>query len=1161
MYKKVLPIVVFLISFGIMFTTLNFISDDAVKPAKSNSGEPELMSQKKQFVKGYLKQDSPDLFEEYHFKIRTRDGEDAPSYQTNYQIKELLKAKGVSSIRELYEVSGIKEFNTATSAVFKERGPGNIGGRSRGVAIDPDDPNFDTWFVASVGGGVWKTTDAGNTWRHLTKNITNLATSTIAMANSNPDVIYVGTGEGFGNVDQMDGTGMWKTTDRGETWFQLESTTIKDFQNIMRIVVDPANENIVIAATTSGFHYSGTSGALSQIFKSVDGGETWTSVYTSSSADVQQIVPDPGNFNILYAPVDGQGILRSTNAGNSWSLFFAASQSGRIEMAVSPVDSKRIYAAAVGGSTGTRYYVSTNSGSTWNTIDAEINWLGGQGWYDNTIEADPYDIDVAYVGGINLWKVRYNSGTSLTLTNITDGYGQFGGSSKGVHVDHHGIYVVKTNEATESFRLINTNDGGVAYSDDKGETFEQPINGFNTSQFYGIDKKNGADEYVGGMQDNSTWRSPSGVSSDSTTLWLSQWGGDGYETSWKYDDPNKILVSSQYNGIGRSLNGGASYTGIWSFAPEMTDRGSGKAPFMTKIAKSNSNPDLIFVVGSSGVWRSADFADSFRLIPTSVEGENIGSASSWVDLKIHMANPNIVWVGQNLGGAGGIYYSINAGLSFFEAAGYSEAPLGNITGLETHPTDENTAFALFSFADGPKILRTTNMGGSWEDISGFGTGDESTTGFPDVATYSLVVMPFDTDIMWAGTEIGLFETTDGGASWNIIDEFPSVSVYFMTIVNDQVVIGTHGRGVWSATLAELSGYTPPDYIEAPVLNSVSLSSEGIEFDVDYSAVYDSVQLLINEEPVETILGNTVGNSIETIQFSPPETNEYTFGMRAFDGDKNVFTEFFIETLFAFSEPIESYATDFQVYDDNFYGEDFSVKVEFGFSGDGAMHSRHPYRDDATISYTLLDPIVVKSVDAFLNYRDIAIVEPGNDYVVVEGSLDGYAWSELIEPYDASSDSAWLNNYNNGGRLYEIYKQQSINLLDFFNPEDTILVRFKLSASGSTNAWGWAIDDLEIQEYLTGVEDEAIPAKYSLMQNYPNPFNPSTTISFTLPERTDVSLKIYDGIGREVAALVNTQLSAGKYNFNWNADNAASGVYYYRLTTNGFTETRKMLLLK
>ncbi len=158
----------------------------------------------------------PDEYARFHAMIRTNHGEAAPSYPFNYKLEELAKAKAAAAQRGLHK--------TAAKLPWVERGPNNVGGRTRGLIVDPADPARKTWYAGSVGGGIWKTTDGGQTWANKTPELPNLATTSLAQAASNPNVIYAGTGEGFFNADAVNGDAVFKSFDRGETWQQLAAT-------------------------------------------------------------------------------------------------------------------------------------------------------------------------------------------------------------------------------------------------------------------------------------------------------------------------------------------------------------------------------------------------------------------------------------------------------------------------------------------------------------------------------------------------------------------------------------------------------------------------------------------------------------------------------------------------------------------------------------------------------------------------------------------------------------------------------------------------------------------------------------------------------------------------------------------------------------------------
>ncbi len=1138
------------------------INKNIVQDSELKKLQKEVMSERKQKVKGMVKQDSPDKFMEWQQGIRTRDGELRPGYEFNYRIKELLKSNRVNSIAELSK----NQFSKLSDGdLFIERGPANVAGRTRALVIDPDDPNFDTWYAGSVGGGVWKTTNAGQSWIELTPAIGNLATSTIVQSVSNPDVIYVGTGEGFGNVDQVAGAGIWKTIDRGVTWDQLSSTANYDFQNIMRMIIDPKDADIVVVATNSSV-------GQPAIRRTTNGGQDWIRVHQGSSS-IQDLTADPSNFQIQYATENGIGVVKSTNSGQSWSSSSnGISGVGRMEIAVSWTDSSRLYLSAVGGVDGSTLWISRDSGASWTAATengGNTDWLGGQGWYDNTINVNPYDENEVYVGGISLHKVTVSEDNTFQISYIANVYGGQS-ESKGVHPDQHNIVFAKTNEANNSYRMIICNDGGVSYSDNEGTTFSHTENGYNTAQFYGVDKQNGVDAYVGGMQDNGTYQSF--ANPDSSSGWIYKIGGDGFEVLWNYNDPNKIMGGYQYNGIQVSINGGLSFQ---SATNGLTDTGSGEAPFFTKLAKSKQDPDLVFALGASGVWRSDNFGENWNLTKMP---DGFNGASYYSQIKTSLVNPQIIWTANSVSSNKGAFVSADGGIEF-EQTNPLTFQMGRLTGLETHPTQQNTAFLLYSFAQSPKIIRTTDLGHSWEDISGFGTNNTSSTGFPDVAVYSLVVMPYDTTIIWVGTGIGLFESTDNGESWHATNYgLPPVAIYEMVVVNDQVVTATHGRGIWSISLTELAGYEPPTAVLSPILKSTLHQQGSLVIESQMRSSYDSIQVIIEENVTKVVYGNTVVDTTIRVPYLLSSAKEVSIQLKAFVAGIEYFSQKLNKVVYTFDNPLSSYATNFE---DNpvsdFFNDGFELK---NILGSQELHSEHNYQDAKENTYTLKVPITIQSENATVKYDDIAIIEPGEsgtvygdfefwDYVVVEGSLDGDNWMALAPGYDARYNQDWLNNYNNGGSQAGLWVGHKIDLLNTFNVGDNILIRFRLFADAAANGWGWAIDNLEIQQNITTLENLKYELKtFSLKQNYPNPFNPNTTINFSLDEAGPVSLKIYNITGKLVKTVYNRKtFKAGiLHRAVWDGTNnfgntVSSGTFYYRLESGQKISVKKMVLIR
>ncbi len=1091
--------------------------------------------------------DEPEKFADFHKMIRTREGESEPAYPPNYKFQELRKAR--KSLPQTEEV-----------LPWQDRGPGNVSGRTRGLIVDPDDPLHNTWYAGSVGGGVWKTTNRGDSWEDKTPNLPNLATTVLVMAASNHDVIFAGTGEGFFNVDAVAGDGIWKSSDRGETWTQLPATAGNpDFQYVNRMLIDPADENIVLAATNSG------------IFRSADGGSNWTAVYQNGRR-IQQIIANPENFNTLYGTSNSTGILKSVDGGLNWQYSYILSGSGRIEIAMAPTDTARIYAAAQ--SPTSRLYMTTDAGENWSQVNEQSgsgpNWLGSQGWYDNTITVHPFNENIVFMGGINVWKAQILTGNQRQSVQLTNWYP--GAGYPYVHADHHNLVTVVTDSASQEFLLLNANDGGVEFSEDGGSSWNKTLNGYNTTQFYGADKKPGESAYIGGMQDNGTWRST--VNPTPTSPWYSQLGGDGFDVSWNYGDPDKIIGSVQYNSFQRSLDGGLT----WDAAIRgLTDVGSGSGIFISALGKSRSDPDLLFAIGSQGVWRSDNFAaDWTRSVIDPAWGYNGLSGQ----VKISQANPQIVWAGNSMTSGAKVQVSTDGGLTFTATSNYTGASLGRLSGMDTHPRDDSTAYVTFSFANAPKILRTTDLGQTWEDLSGFGSGSVSTNGFPDVATFCVLVMPHTPDTLWAGTEIGLFESVDNGATWHFADNgLPAVSIWDMKVVDDEIVVATHGRGIWSVQIPELLNYPPPAVTLSPRLDQLVQGPDGnLKIDIALRSVYDSTQIRLNGQRFVTIFNSTPLDTL--INYPVTQSGTVTAFLTAYKDGKTYRSATRQSEVIPLSQPQVTYVNDFNELSNDFTGEGFTIYQANGFD-DEAIHSAHPYSNNLNISYQMTVPIIVADIpsEAVVKFDEIAIIEPGDpgsvfgspdfwDYVIVEATRDGIEWIPLQNGYDARFDADWLTVYNSGTPgTPSLFRTHEMDLSQHFAAGEQILLRFRLYADGAVTGWGWAIDNLRIQENATGIlSGRQVPESFALLQNYPNPFNPSTSIQYNLPKQARVKLTVYNSLGQRIKTLVNGEQQPGLRNVVWNGtDNAgrtvASGIYLYRLEAGDFRQTRKMMLLK
>ncbi|MDW8288277.1 MAG: sialidase family protein, partial [Flammeovirgaceae bacterium] len=391
----------------------------------NNRPAEEVLPAKKKVIraKDDFKKDHPDLYHATMRMLKTKYGEEYPAYPRNYRHQELKKAE--EQLQRL-------RFRT-TSYQWDERGPSNVPGRTRGLVVDPRDPTQNTWLAGAVGGGVWKTTNGGLSWTHLTSNMPNLAIGSLAIAPSNPDVIYAGTGEAGIDGVGATGDGLYKSTDGGNTWVHLSSTSqFIDFENVSRIVVHPQNENILLVAVTADTQNYRTIGWQSAIYRSEDGGNSWIKTYESLGFSVEQLVAHPSDFNILYATVNRIGVLKSTDSGRTWRLCKKGmGQVSRVEIAISPTNPNVLYASCEGTLSGNNsdIYVSEDGGESWMLMIEEKkpdgsagtnpDWLANQGWYNNTIMVHPFNDRAVYVGGVSLWFLERLQGQGTSINAVT----------------------------------------------------------------------------------------------------------------------------------------------------------------------------------------------------------------------------------------------------------------------------------------------------------------------------------------------------------------------------------------------------------------------------------------------------------------------------------------------------------------------------------------------------------------------------------------------------------------------------------------------------------------------------------------------------------------------------------------------------------------------
>ncbi|WP_347217841.1 T9SS type A sorting domain-containing protein [Chryseobacterium sp.] len=1068
---------------------------------------------------------------EYRRQITMPMGTNKMLYEDGNLLKEYNKALNSVTLKQAKQKSSIAAKNGAYSVnnvVFTERGPNNIPGRDRSIVVSPLNP--DKWYVGSVGGGVWITENAGTTWKNTTDfAVPNLATSTIAISPQNPSIVYAGTGEPFGNLDKITGTGLIKSTDAGEHWTRLLNTAT--FGDVGRLLINPANSNHLLIGTSKG------------IYVTQDGGATWNQTFTGTTVgatnyiNTQDIVAT-SDFSALYASVNTLGVLKSTDGGATWTKVFDAlalnKSIKRIEIAVSPVNQSKIYLSCEEGG-GNGIYMSANAGTSFQALtyksgnSKEI--LGGQGWYDNAITAHPFNENIIYIGGVSVGKVTVDTtDNSYNVLSIASGYDS-SYLNTAVHPDQHGI-ICQVNPANPAqFRLLLTNDGGVystQYKTNPGETqgdWSAPVKGLNTTQFYGADKKNGADAYVAGAQDNGSSATLTAPSS-SASSYLSLLGGDGFEALWNYNKPNELIFGSQYNNFTRTEQG-VSLSG--RFTARNADYGSATSPFYSKLANANNNPDVVFTVSSNGVWKSPDFGRTWGLTPFTVANNgNWAGNNSAATVKVSTPNPDVVWAGAAVSGGTGTAYKINVskdnGATFSKTSGSVPIIAGNyiISGISPSSTTESRAYVLLSVAGQPKVVKTDDFGSTWTDISGYSTGSTS-TGFPNVPVHSLIEMPFDDRILWAGTDIGIFETVDSGATWSLVTTMPPVSIWQMKIVNDQVVLSTHGRGVWSATIPELATYVLPEYVTRPIIksaNQVAIHDTKAKAVFNYTnAQITSLKVYVDNAYVSTISSTqpntdytfTTNSTLSEGIHSISVTGLYANGTKETIKDTKSFDIINFNNGAAAIDVPAFTANDVYVGAGKFVVDNVSNKFTYNVLNNVG----HPYAKNTTYQTYMKTPVIVGSASA-MTMRHMALTEAGYDFAYVEGSKDLINWTTM-GVYDEVSFSNW----NNGGAALSaanvnetLFQNSSLNLTGFAQG-DEIAVRLRMTSDPEVVSYGWLIKSI-VPTATLGVKD-TVKSEEGI-RLVPNPADNVTGIMLPSNNKSDVDVYVYDASGRQVMSL-------------------------------------------
>jgi photosystem II stability/assembly factor-like uncharacterized protein len=650
-------------------------------------------------------------------------------------------------------------------------GPDNVGGRTRSILIDPLDPN--TMWLGGIDGGVWKTVNGGASWYPLDDFMANLAISCMVMDPTDPNVIYAGTGEGYGNGDAIQGAGIFKTTDGGTNWTQLPSTTGSAFHYVNRLAINPTNSHIILAATGEG------------IYRSTDDGDSWSQSYNKTNT-----------YDVAFAPGDGSQciasgngfVLYSTDGGVSWQTATGISATGRgsvvgrIEVAYAPSDPIIVYASAEKNSG--ELYRSTDGGQTYSLRNSGTAYFSRpanepeQGWYDNCLWVDPTNPNNLLVGGLDVWRSMDGGNT---LTDIA-GYPDYPG---GPHPDQQVIVSPPDFDGVTNRTVFVGSDGGIycatnIYVASPSAGWTNLNNGLGITQFYYGAGNASSGVIIGGTQDNGTLRY---TDAGGTAGWTALFDSDGFFCASDSTDTNYFYGDIQYLQIFRSSDGGASASYIDSGLPDAGS--SSTAGQIAPFVLDPNNPNVMLAGGNS-LWRSTNV----KAGTPSWLGIKAPTGSQILAIAVAPGNSDISWVGYI---NGDVYATTNgtaANPSWTRKdLGSPNLPDRYCTRITIDPIDPNKVYVTLAAFAGDNVWRTTDGGATWTDISG---------NLPGAPVLSLVIAPWDDNTLYIGSFVGVFATSDSGASWSPVNDGPAnVATWDLFWVGNELVAATHGRGMFS----------------------------------------------------------------------------------------------------------------------------------------------------------------------------------------------------------------------------------------------------------------------------------------------------------------------------------------------------------------------------
>lgn len=697
----------------------------------------------------------------------------------------------------------------------------DVAGRTRAIAIDPRDSAV--IYIGAAQGGVWKSTNGGESWAPLSDDMPSLSIGALALDPKNPDIVYAGTGEPTLGGDNYYGAGILKSTNGGQSWSVIGADTFAGM-GVSKIIVDPTDSNLIYAASART-GVEGPSFPARGIFRSTNGGTSWEALLTCTEPScfgANDFALATTNPTTLFAGIHGYGIFASTDGGANWQLLANGLpdpnqfQIQRVMLDASPNNPGVVYASIHVGIPnqydGAVLYKTTNGGQSWTQLPIgpdNFNFCGQQCWYSHEIAAHPTNPDIVLLGGqavyvdggetldkVHRIVVRV-SNNGQTLTDLSPN----NSPQTTLHPDMHVIAFDPNNAQT----IWVGNDGGVFRSTDNGATWQARNNGLATLQFTGfaVNQRNEA-IIQGGLQDNNKAFTTNG---GANRAWTATDVGDG---GFALIDPfNPTIWYGTRFGVSFERNDqGESYLGYWPILTNGIDRRD-NALFYIPIA-ADSNTQGLFYLGTNRVYQTTDRGNNWRAISPDLSNGQ-GSVSA---ITVAPGDPSTIWAGTS---DGNIAVSRNGGTTWTNVT-KSPLPGRFVSRIAVPSGSPERAYVVYNgfnthTPNAPgHVFTTVDGGNNWQNIS---------SNLPDVPALSIVLDRNHSGTIFIGTDTGVFKSENNGASWFPFNNgMPNVAVVDLAFNARSSILyaATHGRSVFRVVLTE--GENPADrFLYVPLVNN------------------------------------------------------------------------------------------------------------------------------------------------------------------------------------------------------------------------------------------------------------------------------------------------------------------------------------------------------